>query len=132
MIVCRVEKKGAENVSLKLEVTSPVVAVDLVRNGTTILGIRKEVVRAVRGEGARVLRSVGLGGPSLVGCFSCDDRGHVQHFCPRRGLWQEGKDLLEDVGDAVRQVIASRNATASLSPWQGLMAPVIVAGVGWG
>lgn len=83
--VRRVGKKGEERVSMKLKVTSRVVAADLVRNGATFLGIRKEVQLAVRGGGTRVLCPVGPDGPLLVGCFSCGDRGHVQHFCPKVG-----------------------------------------------
>ena len=71
--------------SVKLEVVSGAVAANLVKGGATFLGVRKEVELAVRGGGARVARPLGQGNPSVVGCFCCWDRGHVQRFCPRGG-----------------------------------------------
>ena len=85
VVVGRVGRRGAERVSIKLEVVSGVVAANLVKGGATFLGVRKELELAVRGGGARVLRPAGQGNPSVVGCFCCWDRGHVQRFCPRGG-----------------------------------------------
>ena len=84
-VVSSVGKKGVEQVSVKLEVVSGVVVASLVKEAATFLGVRREVELAVRGRGARVSRPVGRGNPSVVGCFSCWDRGHVEHFCPREG-----------------------------------------------
>ena len=47
------------------------------------MGLRKEVVLAVRGGGAAVPRPAGGASPSVRGCYACGDRGHVQQFCPR-------------------------------------------------
>ena len=62
-----------------------VVAANLVKWGATFLGVRKEVELAVRGGGARVSSQVGRGNPSMSGCFSCGDRGHIQRFFPKAG-----------------------------------------------
>ena len=85
VVVGRIGKRGAERVSVKLEVVSGVVAANLVKGGATFLGVRKEVELAVRGGGARVSCPLGQGNPSVAGCFYCWDRGHVQRFCPRGG-----------------------------------------------
>ena len=85
MVFGSVGKKGAERVSVKLEVVPGVVAVSLVKGGATFLGVRKEVELAVRGGGALIPHLVGGGNPAVRGCFNCGDRGHVQCFCPRGG-----------------------------------------------
>ena len=85
VVVSRVGKKGAKRVSVKLKVVSGVVAAELVKGGATFLGVKKEVVLAVRGGGTRVSRPMQRGNPSVLGCFCCWDRGYVQRFCPRGG-----------------------------------------------
>ena len=80
-MVSRVREKRAERVSVKLEVVSGVVAVNQVKREATFLSVRKEVELALRGGGPRISRSVGRANPSVTGCFSCSDRGHVQAFC---------------------------------------------------
>ena len=47
------------------------------------MGLRKEVVLAVRGGGASIPRPTVGTSPLVRGCFTCGDRGHVQRFCPR-------------------------------------------------
>ena len=81
VVVGRVGKRGAERVSVKLEVVSGVVAACLVKGGATLLGVRKEVELAVTGGGALGSCPMGQGNPSMVGYFCCWDRGHVQRFC---------------------------------------------------
>ena len=69
--------------SVKVEVVSGEAAASLVKGGAVFLGLRKEVVLAVREGGASVSRPAGGSSPSVRGCYTCGDRGHVQRFCPR-------------------------------------------------
>ena len=83
VVVSRAGKAGAAHVSVKVEVVSGEATAFLVKGGAAFLGLRKEVVLAVRGGGAGVPRVVGSSSPSIRGCYRCGDRGHVQRFCPR-------------------------------------------------
>ena len=100
MVVGRIVKKGAERVSVKMEVVSGMVAANLVKGGATFMGVGKEVELAVRGGGAHVTRLVGQGKLSVNECFTYRDREHVQRFSPRGGLWHCGLGVLE-VADGV-------------------------------
>ena len=66
---------------VKMEVMSGEAAASLVKGGVVFLGLRKEVVLAVRGGGANVPRLFGGAFPSVTGCYAYGDRGHVQRFC---------------------------------------------------
>ena len=83
VVTSRTGKAGAARVSVKVEVVSGEAAACLVKGGAVFLGLRKEVVLAVRGGGAGVPRQAGGSSPSIRGCYTCGDRGHVQRFCPR-------------------------------------------------
>ena len=83
VVTSRVGKAGAVRVSVKVEVVSGEATASLVKGGAVFLGLRKEVVQAVRGVGASVTRPVGGASPSVRRCYTCGDRGHVQQFCPR-------------------------------------------------
>lgn len=85
VVVSRVGKRGAQRVSVQLEVVSGVVTASLFKEGATFLGVRNEVELAVGGGGARIPRLVGSGNPSVRGGFNCRDSGHIQRFCPRGG-----------------------------------------------
>ena len=87
VIVSRVGKKGAEPVSVKLEVVLGVVVANMVKGGASFLGVRKEVELAVRGGGAWVSCKVGRGNPSVIGCFSHGNRGMVSGSAQMGGLW---------------------------------------------
>ena len=95
-MVGRIGKKGAERVSVKMEVVSGMVVANLVKWGPTFIGVRKEVELAVKGGGARVTRLVGQGNPSVRGCFISWDRGHVQHVCLRGGAVGMGSGRTEN------------------------------------
>ena len=83
VVTRRAGKAGTARISVKVEVVSGEAAASLVRGGAVFMGLRKEVVLAIRGGGASIPRpSVGAS-PSVRGCFTCGDRGHVQRFCPR-------------------------------------------------
>ena len=125
VVVGRVGKKGAERVSVKLEVLSGVAAADLVKGGTTFLGVKKEVVMAVRGGGARVSRPLERGGPSVIGCFGCGDRELVQQFCPRGGAvaaMNERAGRCWECG-GVGWVTAWWSVLGGFFQWWGLTAP---------
>ena len=83
VVTSRTGKAGAARVSVKVEVVSGEAAACLVKGGAAFLGLRKEVVLAVPGGGAGVHRLAGGSSPSIGGCYTCGDRGHVQRFCPR-------------------------------------------------
>ena len=83
VVTSRTGKAGAARVSVKVEVVSGEAAACLVKGGAAFLGLRKEVVLAVRGGGAGVPRLAGGSSPSNRGCYTCSDRGHMQRFCPR-------------------------------------------------
>ena len=83
VVTSRTGKAGATRVSVKVEVVSGEAAACLVKGGAALLGLRKEVVLAVRGGGAGVPRQAGSSSPSIRGCYTCGDRGHVQRVCPR-------------------------------------------------
>ena len=55
----------------------------LVKGGAVFLGLRKEVVLAVRRGGANVPRPGGGASPTARGHYTCGNRGHVKRFCPR-------------------------------------------------
>ena len=93
VVTLRTGKAGAARVSVKVEVVSGEAAVSLVKGGAIFLGVRKEVVLAVRGGGACVPRQVGGASPSVRGCYTCGDRGHVQRFCPRGVPWSQGSGV---------------------------------------
>ena len=78
VVVNRVGKPVAVRVSVKLKVALGEVATKLVKDGVVFLGVRKEVVLAIGGGGARVPRLGGGGAPHVTGCFSCGERGHHQ------------------------------------------------------
>ena len=83
VVTSRVGRAGAARVSVKMEVVSGEAAACLVKGGTVFMGLRKEMVLAVRGGGAGVPRPAGGASPSVRGCYTCGDWGHVQRFCPR-------------------------------------------------
>ena len=83
MVTSRAGKAGAAKISVKVEVVSGEAAASLVKGGAVFMGLRKEVVLAVRGGGASIPRPTVGTSPSVRGCFTCGDRGHVQRFCPR-------------------------------------------------
>ena len=95
MITLRTGKAGAARVSVKVEVVSGEAAASLVREGAFFLGVRKEAVLAVRGGGAKVPRQVGGTSPSVRGCYTYGDRGHVQRFCPRGVARSQGGGVIE-------------------------------------
>ena len=83
VVTLRTGKAGAARVSVKMEVVSGEAAASLVKGGAIFLGVRKEVVLAVRGGGASVPRQASGASPAVRGCYTCGDRGHVQRFCPK-------------------------------------------------
>ena len=80
--------------SVKVEVESGEAAPSLVRGGVVFLGLRKEVTLAVRGGGANVPCPFVGASPSVIGCYACGDRGHVQRFCPRGGARPLGEGIV--------------------------------------
>ena len=94
VVTSRTGKAGAARVSVKVEVVSGEAASSLVRGGAIFLGVRKEVVLAVRGGGAKVPRQVGGASPPVRGCYTCGDRGHIQRFCPRSVAKSQGGGVI--------------------------------------